>query len=87
LTPFLRANSYLPQQATIGASMPGTRNTKPFVIDLEIKDRRSYAEMVAEEEFHNILTQKSYIQFDMLEAFDKADALLDQMIQHIESSL
>jgi hypothetical protein len=85
-TPFLRANSYLPQQSTLGASMPGIPNARAFEIDLKIKDRRSYANMVVNEEFHNILAQKSWIQFDILEAFDKADALLDQMIQHIEST-
>ncbi len=87
LTPFLRTNSYLPQQSVIGATRPGYPDARLFRIDLEIEDTRSYADMIANEEFHNILAQKSWIQFDVLESFDTADALLDQMIQHIESSL
>ena len=71
----------------IGASRPGDPNAQPFVIDLEIEDTRSYADMIENEEFHNILAQKSWIHFDVLVAFDTADALLDQMIEHIESSL
>ena len=67
--------------------MPGDPDARPFVIDIEIKDARSYADMLAKEEFHNILFQKTWIQFDVLVALDRADALLDQMIQHIESKL
>lgn len=87
LTPFLRSNSYLPQLATIGASKPGDPDARPFLIDLEIEVTQGYSELVANEEFHNILAQKSWIQFDILDAFDKAEALLDQMIQLTESSL
>lgn len=87
MTPFLRANSYLPQQATVASSRPGDPDASPFELDLKIEGTRSHSEMLANEEFHNILAQKSWIQFDVLESFDEADALLDQMIQKIESSL
>jgi hypothetical protein len=87
LTPFLRANSYLPQQATLNAFMPGNPGARPFVIELEIKDVRSYEEMVAKDEFHNILTQKTWIQFDILTVLEEADVLLDQMIARVESNL
>ena len=86
-TPFLRANSYLPLQSPIGTRMPGRPDEPMFAIDLQLEGSWSYAEMVASEEFHNILTQKSWIQFDILAAFDKADVLIDQTIQRIESKL
>ncbi len=86
-TPFLRANSYLPLQSTIDAPVPGRPEDPIFVIDLQLEGTWSYAEMVASKEFHNILAQKSWIQFDILVAFDKADVLIDQTIQRIESKL
>lgn len=85
--PFLRANSYLPQQAMIVAQMPGLTDAPSFVLDLELEGTRGYADMVANEEFHNILTRKSWIQFDILDAFDDADVILDQTIQRIESRM
>ncbi len=86
-TPFLRANSYLPLQSSIGTPVPGRPEDPTFANDLQLEGSWSYAEMVASEEFHNILTQKSWIQFDILAAFDKADVLIDQTIQRIESKL
>ncbi len=86
-TPFLRANSYLPLQSQIGTRMPGRPDEPTFANDLQLEGSWSFAEMVASEEFHNILTQKSWIQFDILVAFDKADVLIDQTIQRIESKL
>jgi hypothetical protein len=43
--------------------------------------------MVAKDEFHNILTQKTWIQFDILTVLEEADVLLDQMIARVESNL
>jgi len=86
-TPFLRENSYLPLQSTIATRRPGRPEDPTFVIDLQLEGTWSYAEMVASKEFHNILAQKSWIQFDILVAFDKADVLIDQTIQRIESRL
>ena len=86
-TPFLRANSYLPLRSTKDAQRPGRPEDPIFVTDLQLEGTWSYAEMVASKEFHNILAQKSWIQFDILVAFDKADVLIDQTIQRIESKL
>lgn len=85
--PFLRANIYLPLQSTIDNPRPGRPQDPTLVIDLQLEGTWSYAEMVASKEFHNILAQKSWIQFDILVAFDKADVLIDQTIQRIESRL
>ncbi len=86
-TPFLRANSYLPLQSTIDSPVPGRPEEPTFVIDLQLEGTWSYAEMLASKEFHNILAQKLWIQFDILVAFAKADVLIDQTIQSIEGSL
>ncbi len=86
-TPFLRANSYLPLQSTVDTPVPGLPEEPTLVIDLQLEGTWSYAEMFASKEFHNILAQKSWIQFDILVAFDKADVLIDQTIQRIESRL
>ncbi len=86
-TPFLRANSYLLLQSTIDAPIPGRPEDPTLILDLQLEGSWSYAEMLASEEFHNILTQKTWIQFDILVAFDKADMLIDQTIQRIESKL
>ena len=87
LMPFLRGNSYLPQQATVVASIPGGADIPPFAIDLEIKDVRTYEEIMANEEFHNILAHKSWIQSDILIVLDEAEALIDQMMEHIQRGL
>ena len=86
-TPFLRENSYLPQQSTVEAQRPGWPESSTYVLDLELEGTWSYADMASNEEFHNILVQKSWIQFDVLAAFDNVDVLLDQTIQRIESRL
>ena len=86
-TPFLRANSYLPLQSTIDTPVPGRPEDPNLVVDLQLEGTWSYAEMIASKEFHNILAQKSWIQFDILVVFDKADVLIDQTIQRIESRL
>jgi hypothetical protein len=86
-TPFLRANSYLPLQSTTDTPVPGRPEEPTLLIDLQLEGTWSYAEMVASKEFHNILAQKLWIQFDILVAFAKANVLIDQTIQRIESSL
>jgi len=86
LMPFLRKNSYLPRMATLGTPMPGQSEVVSALIDLQIDESRSYAEMIAMEEFHNILVQKWWIQFDMLNAIEETESLIDQTIHQIELS-
>jgi hypothetical protein len=85
--PFLRINSNLPLAATVATPMPGRPMDITAVIDLQIESTWSHSDMVSSREFHNILVQKWWIQFDILGAFDKVEALLDETILLIESKL
>jgi hypothetical protein len=85
--PFLRTNSNLLQMAAAGTTMPGRPVDITAAIDLHLEGTWSHSDMVANKEFHNILVQKSWIQFDILRAFDEADVLLDETILLIESRL
>ena len=87
LMPFYRANSYLPQMAALGTKMPGRPEIISAVIDLQLDGTWSNSDMLANEEFHNILVQKWWIQFDILIAFDETEALLDETIEQIKSRL
>jgi BMFP domain-containing protein YqiC len=85
--PFLRENGYLPKLATLGTPMPGRPEVISALIDLKLEGNWSHLDMVATEEFHNILVQKWWIQFDVLIAFKDVEEILDQTIQRIESRL
>ena len=87
LMPFYRANSYLPMMATSGTEMPGRPEIISAVIDLQLDGTWSNSDMLENEEFHNILVQKWWIQFDILFAFDETEALLDETIEQIKSRL
>ncbi len=85
--PFLRANGYLPQITMIDAPKPGRPSEQSAVIDLQLESTRSHSNMVAKEEFHNLLVQKWWIQADILGEFDATVARIDQTIQQIKSVL
>jgi hypothetical protein len=67
--------------------MPGRPEVISALIDLKLKGDWSHLDMVATEEFHNMLVQKWWIQFDVLNAFDEAEEILDQTIRRIETRL
>jgi hypothetical protein len=87
LMPYLRTNAYLPKLASLGTAMPGRPEVISALIDLKLKGDWSHLDLVATEEFHNILVQKWWIQFDVLNAFDEAEEILDQTIRRIETGL
>jgi len=87
LMPYLRTYAYLPKLASSGTPMPGRPEIVSALIDLKLERNWSHLDMVAEEEFHNILVQKWWIQFDVLNAFEEAERILDQTIQRIETRL
>ncbi len=87
LMPFLRGNAYLPKMATLGTPMPGRPEVISALIDLKLEGNWSHLDMVTTEEFHNILVQKWWIQFDVLIAFENVEEILDQTIQRIETRL
>ena len=85
--PHLRANGYLPQITIIDAPMPGHSEVRFAVIDLSLETAWSHSSMIASEEFHNVLVQKWWIQYDILIGFDDIESLLDQTIQRIQFML
>jgi hypothetical protein len=85
--PFLRGNGYLPKMTTLGTPMPGFPEVNSALIDWKLEGNWSHLDMVATEEFHNILVQKWWIQFDVLIAFEDVEEILDQTIQRIETRL
>jgi hypothetical protein len=85
--PFLRGNGYLPKLATLGTPMPTRPEVISALIDWKLEGNWSHLDMVATEEFHNILVQKWWIQFDVLIAFEDVEEILDQTIQRIETRL
>ncbi len=85
--PYLRANGYLPQITIIDAPMPGHSEIRSAVIDLSLETTRSHSSMITSDEFHNVLVQKWWIQYDILIAFDDIESLLDQTIQRIQLML
>jgi hypothetical protein len=85
--PFLRANGYLPQITIIDAPMPGHPEVRAAVIDIPLETTWSHSSMIKKDEFHNVLVQKWWIQYDILIAFDNIESLLDQTIQRIQHML
>ncbi len=67
--------------------MPGRPMDITAVIDLQLEGTWSHSDMVANKEFHNILVQKWWIQFDILGSFDVTEVLLDETILLIENRL
>jgi hypothetical protein len=86
-TPYLRVNANLPRLAAIVAPKPGRPSDRTPDSTMQLTGTRNHSAMVADEKFHNILVQKSWIQFDILAAFDATLALLDQTIQQVKSVL
>lgn len=87
MNPYLRTNGSLLNLSTIGTMKPGSSGEKSTLIDLELVVDTDHSAMVSTPEFRNILVQKYWIQDDMLRAFDRADALLSETIERIESKL
>lgn len=86
-TPYLRANAYLPEMATRYSRMPGREKVISATLDLEVIRSTDYLALVATPEFHNLLVQKYWIQFDILIVFDEIDLRLDETIAMIEEEL
>lgn len=85
--PYLRANGYLPQISNMDASMPGHPENRWISLDLALQRTKSHAAMIATDEFQNLLVQKSWIQFDILNGFDEMEARLDHTMQLIQEML
>jgi len=87
MMPYLRTNGYLLNISTIDSAKPGSNGEESTLIDLELVADTDHSAMVSTPEFQNILVQKYWIQDDMLQAFERADALLSETIAQIESKL
>jgi len=85
--PYLRANGYLPQISNIAAPMPGRPEIQWGSLDLALKTTKSHAAMITTDEFQNLLVQKSWIQFDILNGLDEIESRLDHTIQLIQEML
>ena len=57
------------------------------VIDLEPNATRKHSSMIVDEEFHNLLVRKHWVQFDILATYAETNELLDLTIQKIEEQL
>ena len=87
MMPYLRTNGSLLNISTIGTTKPGSNGEESTLIDLELVVDTDHSAMVSTPEFQNILVQKYWIQDDMLQAFERADALISETIARIESKL
>ena len=85
--PFLTENGYLLHLSTIDAHMPGRPEVSADVIDLEPNATRKHSSMIVDEEFHNLLVRKHWVQFDILATYAEINELLDLTIQKIEEQL
>ena len=87
MMPYLRSNGHLLTISSISTSKPGTSDEESTLIDVEFEADTNHSLMISTPEFQNILVQKYWIQDDMLQAFERADALLHETINSIESKL
>jgi hypothetical protein len=87
ILPYLRQNGSLLSISTIATAKPGSSDEESTLIDLEFDGNADHSVMISTPEFLNILTQKYWIQDDMLLAFERAESLLNETISHIESKL
>jgi len=87
LLPYLRENGYLLNISTIATVKPGSSDEESTLIDIEFVAETDHSAMISTTEFQNILVQKSWIQDDMLQAFERADNLLSETISQIENKL
>ena len=88
IAPFLRANVNLPQLAS-GRSVvrPGQDQIVFPKIDVDITGEYSFHQLLVNEEYQNILMQKTWIQFDILQEIDRVDLLLDKTITLLNNEL
>jgi hypothetical protein len=87
ILPYLRQNGSLLSISTIATAKPGSSDEGSTLIDLDFNGNSDHLAMISTTEFQNILTQKYWIQDDMLLAFERAESLLDETISHIKSKL
>jgi hypothetical protein len=87
ILPYLRQNGSLLSISTIATAKPGSSDEESTLIDLDFDGNSDHSAMISTPEFQNILTQKYWIQDDMLLAFERAESLLAETISHIESKL
>lgn len=80
LTPYLRANARLPLLATEASVRPGQSQIIFPKIETDIDGEFKVTQLLASEEFQNILMQKTWIQFDILRQIDEIEILLDRTI-------
>ncbi len=85
--PFLRENAYLAQITVLDAHMPGRPGIPADTIDLKIEETRKHSDMIASDEFQNLLVTKHWIQSDILSTFAATEELLDSTIEQIEAQL
>ncbi len=56
-------------------------------IDVDITGEYSFHQLLVNEEYQNILMQKTWIQFDILQEIDRVDLLLDKTITLLKNEL
>ncbi len=87
ITPFLRANANLPQLASEGSVRPGQDQIVFPKIDADITSKSTFHQLIANEEYQNILMQKTWIQFDILQEIERIDLLLDKTITLLNNEM
>ena len=89
LTPFLRENVSLPQLASESSVRPGQRQSQIIFpkIEAEISGDPNFHQLLVNEEFQNILMQKTWIQFDILREIYEIELLLDKTIMLLTNEL
>ena len=87
LAPFLRANTSLPQLSSENNVRPGDSATVFPQVTSEYVGDSEIATLLNVQGFENILMQKSWIQFDILDQIDEVEGYLDQTIAALTEEL
>ena len=84
---YFQENGYLPKLAILDVPMPGRPSQRNDPIDLELATSTKHSEMIASEEFHNLLVRKYWVHIDMVHVYEAAIAALDRTNDRIAMQL
>lgn len=85
--PFLRKNGLVPQLSEIDAPSPGRPGIMNPVAGLAVTDWKTMSSIIASEELHNLLSQKLWVQTDIIRQYESAISELEQITELIRLEL